>query len=273
MNKTIFLMVLAALLASGCGSNSEKEAADGAASSGDANAQGAVVLSYPDGGRYEGFLRNGKRHGQGTYYYPTGDRYAGSWTSNLRNGWGVYHWVNGAKFEGEWRNGRQHGKGVLTYADGGVMEATWSNGRMLAAGETMEAAVSPPQPAARAPAAARQPPRTEPRQQRQLTCADTGELWLEPEANPKWLETVESLSIRLIGNDCDYTAEQNGGEGFMTQARQARFTDVAPGQYDLVIEGRDRNTGPFSINVQLTHPGPATLRCTLDVTAGSFSCR
>lgn len=283
MNKAIFTMVLATLLLAGCGFNQEKEDADvasGGSVSGGA-AEGVVVISYPDGGRYEGHLRNGKRHGQGTYYYPTGDRYSGSWTGNLRNGGGAYHWVNGAKFEGEWRNGRQHGKGVLTYADGGVLEATWSNGRMLNPGESIEAPAQPAYPAApraRPQAAAAQPAQAQsaqaqPAQPRQLTCADTGELWVEPEANPTWLETVESLSIRLEGQDCSYRSEQAGSDGFMTQDRQAHFSAVGPGRYDLIIEGKDRNTGPFSIKVQLSHPGPATLRCTLDVGGGSFSCR
>jgi hypothetical protein len=58
-----------------------------------------------------GSIRDGKRHGQGTYTYANGDKYVG-----------------------EWRDGKRHGQGILTYADGRPpLEGIWEDNKFVRA--------------------------------------------------------------------------------------------------------------------------------------------
>ena len=48
------------------------------------------TLTYTDGSRYEGEIRNGKRHGQGTYTWTSGNRYEGQFRDSKMHGRGTY---------------------------------------------------------------------------------------------------------------------------------------------------------------------------------------
>ena len=47
------------------------------------------TLTFTDGGRYEGEIRDGKQHGRGTTTLPDGDRYAGEYRNGKRQGRGT----------------------------------------------------------------------------------------------------------------------------------------------------------------------------------------
>ena len=53
---------------------------------------------------YEGELKDGKKHGQGTQIYE-----------------------GGAKYEGEWMNDMKHGQGTFTYTNGTIKKGLWEN--------------------------------------------------------------------------------------------------------------------------------------------------
>ena len=72
---------------------------------------GYGVYVYPDDDVYKGGWKDGKRHGQGTYYYV--DR--GSW-SRARSA------------TGPWMNGKRHGKFTYVNADGYRRTQYWYNG-------------------------------------------------------------------------------------------------------------------------------------------------
>lgn len=55
----------------------------------------AGVCSWPDGRRYTGMFKEGKRFG-----------------------YGIFTWPSGCKYEGEWEEDRRHGKLLLTDIDG-----------------------------------------------------------------------------------------------------------------------------------------------------------
>jgi len=65
------------------------------------NGQG--THTYPDGSKYVGEFRDGKRHGQGTYTFQEGDTYVGEWkygrewngTEYDKDGNIFYKYVNG----------------------------------------------------------------------------------------------------------------------------------------------------------------------------------
>ena len=79
--------------------------------------------------KYEGEWDNGAISGQGTMYYVNGDTYTGAFSSNnTRAGWGVYKWSCGDEYEGDWVNDSMFGKGVFRWADGKIYEGDWANG-------------------------------------------------------------------------------------------------------------------------------------------------
>ncbi len=57
---------------------------------------------------YEGWMRDGKRHGWGAYTEAAGGRYEGDWRDGKRTGRGTFTWPSGARYEGDWRDGKQH---------------------------------------------------------------------------------------------------------------------------------------------------------------------
>ena len=79
-------------------------------------------------GKYEGEVKDGKRHGQGTNIGIYGEKYVGEWKDNVPDGYGVYTERNGIRYEGYWKDGTQHGKGKATYADGGTYEGLFVEG-------------------------------------------------------------------------------------------------------------------------------------------------
>jgi len=69
------------------------------------NCEGTHIFAK-SGNKYVGELRNGKKHGQGTYTYADGDKYVG-----------------------EFRNDKYNGQGTVTYADGRIKEGIWKDGK------------------------------------------------------------------------------------------------------------------------------------------------
>ena len=59
------------------------------------------IISQSDGGKYEGELKDGKRHGQGTYTYSDGGKYEGEFKNGERHGQGILTSPNGKKYFGE----------------------------------------------------------------------------------------------------------------------------------------------------------------------------
>ena len=59
------------------------------------------LLQFPDGSRYDGELKNGKRHGYGTYKFADGGMYVGFSANNVFHGKGKMTWCDGGWYEGE----------------------------------------------------------------------------------------------------------------------------------------------------------------------------
>ena len=47
---------------------------------------GNGVLHYPDGKKYEGQWKDGKKHGQGTYSWPNGSKYFVNYIDGKKQG-------------------------------------------------------------------------------------------------------------------------------------------------------------------------------------------
>jgi hypothetical protein len=66
---------------------------------------------WDDGAKYEGYWKNNKACGNGTFYHIDGDIYQGQWDNDQANGYGTYLHADGAQYQGNWVNDMQDGYG------------------------------------------------------------------------------------------------------------------------------------------------------------------
>ncbi|MBU0987724.1 MAG: hypothetical protein KKH68_10790 [Proteobacteria bacterium] len=77
--------------------------------------------------KYEGYMQNGKKYGQGTLSYQSGDKYVGEWENDKKHGHGTYSYADGDKYVGEWKNGNMHGQGTYFFKSGNKYVGGWEN--------------------------------------------------------------------------------------------------------------------------------------------------
>lgn len=70
-------------------------------------------IEYQEGGTYDGFTKDNKRHGNGTMVYPNGDTYVGEWKEDKREGQGTLTAKDGTEYSGEWSDDKRHGNGAI----------------------------------------------------------------------------------------------------------------------------------------------------------------
>ena len=86
--------------------------------------------TYQDGDKYIGDYKNGRRHGNGTYFSLAddqwkGDKYVGEFKDGKFSGQGTYYHLadnqwKGMKYVGEWNNDKKNGRGIDYKADGQI---------------------------------------------------------------------------------------------------------------------------------------------------------
>lgn len=79
-----------------------------------------------DNGYYEGYFKNGRRHGKGIYRWDSGSVYDGEWENDLKNGYGKMT-VSWGTYEGFWKDDIRLGKGVEKNNKGEVFEGIWND--------------------------------------------------------------------------------------------------------------------------------------------------
>ena len=98
--------------------------------------------TFPDGRKFAGEWKDGKRHGQGTTVTADGSKYVGEWKDGQTNGQGNITFPDGSKFVGEFKNGQANGQGTRTSSNGTVLHVgRWADGIFLA--EVSNPAVAP----------------------------------------------------------------------------------------------------------------------------------
>lgn len=90
-----------------------------------------VDAALPDGAKYVGELRDGKRHGQGTLTWPNGMKYVGEFKDDKFHGQGTYTFPSGENYVGEFKDNKPHGRGIEYRADGSVQAGIWKNGEFI----------------------------------------------------------------------------------------------------------------------------------------------
>jgi len=89
----------------------------------------------PDGERYKGEFKNGKKHGKGKQTQFDGSVYRGDFKNDKKHGHGVLAWPDGQKYEGDWEDNRiSNGKARYTWPDGRAYKGDFNNGRMTGNG-------------------------------------------------------------------------------------------------------------------------------------------
>ena len=90
------------------------------------------TINYDNGDKYDGEVRNGKRHGHGTYTFGSGEKsgdiYYGEWKDGKYHGQGIFSFRDGQKYFGEFKDGLPNGQGTLTTPDGSAYVGEWKDG-------------------------------------------------------------------------------------------------------------------------------------------------
>ena len=85
--------------------------------------------SLDNGDTYRGSVRNGDRHGEGTYTWTDGDVYTGAWVDGSRTGEGTFTWASsGDVYTGTFVDGALTGEGTFTWTNGDVYTGAWVDG-------------------------------------------------------------------------------------------------------------------------------------------------
>ena len=92
--------------------------------------KGGVVV-WGSGNYYEGGLKGGLMHGQGTHKWADGNTYTGGWVDSKRHGQGTLKWADGDTYTGGWVDDKSHGQGTLTRANGTVHKGRFENGKFM----------------------------------------------------------------------------------------------------------------------------------------------
>lgn len=79
-----------------------------------------------DNGYYEGYFKNGCRHGKGIYRWDSGSVYDGEWENDLKSGYGKMT-VSWGTYEGLWKDDIRFGNGIEKNNKGEVFEGIWND--------------------------------------------------------------------------------------------------------------------------------------------------
>ncbi|VDK59393.1 unnamed protein product [Anisakis simplex] len=95
---------------------------------------GLVSIRWANGDTYEGYMRDGQRHGHGVQRYCTisGEQqiYVGGWRSGMRHGYGVNS-SNRERYLGMWQNDVRQGNGAIVSIDGAYHEGLFEKDRLV----------------------------------------------------------------------------------------------------------------------------------------------
>jgi len=88
------------------------------------------TLTFKNGDKYEGEIKNGLPHGQGTFTWSNGKRYEGEWKDGKPHGQGLgtINFPDGSKYIGRLKDGNPNGQGRITYSNGSKYRGEWNDG-------------------------------------------------------------------------------------------------------------------------------------------------
>ena len=87
--------------------------------------------SWSHGDKFIGYFKDGKMHGQGSYFYTNGNVYVGNYFNGNKHGYGIMKYSSGEKFSGYFKNNLRHGKGTFTDINGKEKLIEYRNGNVI----------------------------------------------------------------------------------------------------------------------------------------------
>ena len=85
-------------------------------------------ITYANGAKYKGELKDGIPNGQGFLSLPDGGKYVGEFKEGIINGQGIFTFSDGRKYSGEFKEGKKHGQGIYTYPNGDKYTGGYKDG-------------------------------------------------------------------------------------------------------------------------------------------------
>ena len=198
------------------------------------------TYTFANGNEYVGEWRDSKQNGQGTLTFANGDKYFGEFKDGKRNGQGTYTLANGNQYVGEWRDGKNNGQGIFTFADGRPpREGIWEDNKLVRAQRIPDhiAGRTSNQPVAQAPRSVEAPRSTSP-------------LTLSASATQPSPDGVVTLSITT--NNATASLKINGDEeGGRTDGRYSvrKFAQVGDNRFEVVAVDGSGNTQRQTVTV------------------------
>ena len=92
------------------------------------------VVTFKDGSKYEGTLKDGEYHGQGVIRYANGAKFVGIFSHGKKTGIGRYEDAEGNTYDGYYYNDMCHGKGTRKWKDGRSYVGIWQYNRATGQG-------------------------------------------------------------------------------------------------------------------------------------------
>ncbi|KAL7537129.1 hypothetical protein ACHAXR_007607, partial [Thalassiosira sp. AJA248-18] len=93
---------------------------------------------FLNGTVYKGDFRNGKPHGNGEMKHENGDVYEGKFKNGMLHGNGTYTGVSGAVYKGQYKDDKRHGNGTIKYRTGNEYKGDWVKGKKHGTGTFKE---------------------------------------------------------------------------------------------------------------------------------------
>ena len=102
---------------------------------GDGLISGKETLSFPNGDRYEGMIKNSVFDGEGVYYYKSGEKLAGEFKNGaIWNGNGYLQLTEKAYYRGDFKLGKRDGKGFISFNDGSTYSGDFLENKITGKG-------------------------------------------------------------------------------------------------------------------------------------------
>jgi len=90
---------------------------------------GNGTYTFADGKKYIGQFKDDMYFGSGTLIMPDGSKYVGQFKDDQFNGQGTYTWADQSRYTGQFINGSFQGKGTYIWPDGKKYVGEWKDNR------------------------------------------------------------------------------------------------------------------------------------------------
>ncbi|NER83525.1 MAG: hypothetical protein F6K42_29030 [Leptolyngbya sp. SIO1D8] len=92
---------------------------------------GPGIMKFPNGDRYDGEFKLGRRDGCGTFSFASGRQYMGQFKNDQFHGVGIWRLEGNERYIGQFEENKCEGWGTFIFADGSSKSGTWEDGDLV----------------------------------------------------------------------------------------------------------------------------------------------